>query len=210
MKSGERKQLADHLVKETKRLKDAIRKAEKKGELGRIANYRQSLEAYQNFLESIYNSTKKPLVLIIIVLFTVLALFSSSEATQNPVLANNMLDGKIFSVNISLKNNYESKMLFYISFKKGKLHFSKTSNEYYHLSKFRASYFYAMADSTHGGTILFSSQSINRKGETLLWLGSVEGDRINGTLIWTGAKKGCTLSHFTGSLKYLNNSEGNF
>ena len=171
---------------------------------------RSSLAAYRKFLEQISADFKKHFLLAAAILLSVFTRLASAEARQTAGMANELLSGKIFDIKFTgtgISGTRAADELFRISFKEDKIYFSQLSKEYYHFFKFPPSFFYAMVDSTQGGMILFSSQSKNKKGETLLWLGSVSEDKISGTMVLMDNEK-CKLFHFSGTLKYMSTSEG--
>lgn len=212
MGAKEKTELADYLKKEATRLSKAVAKAEKEGRYGRVANLRTSLNAYQKFLECIYKDFKRPLLFVVAFTLTILTWLTSAEAQQTSALVNKLLEGKTFDIKFTggqVSATEAAEGLFRFSFKSGKVYFSQQNTDYYHFFKFSPSFFYAMIDSTQGGMILFSSESKNKKGETLLWLGSVLENTISGTMIFLDQEK-CKLFRFSGTMRYVNSSEGKF
>lgn len=76
MSKREKKELVGYLQKETKRLKDAIQRAEGKGDYGKVLHHQRSLDAYQKFLENIYSATKKQILFLAVIIFFLSPSFS--------------------------------------------------------------------------------------------------------------------------------------
>jgi len=215
MSSKDKNELVGYLKKETKRLRNAIQQAEEKGHYGKVAHQRQSLDAYQKFLENIFSETKRPFLLLAVTLFTILSRLVSAEAQETKLLANEMLSGKMFAVEIVEQNQDKAitPIKGILAFKAGKLCsgvVSTGSRQDFISVNFSPGFFYAMVDSTQGGMLLFSSQTKNRNGETLLWIGSVDGNIIKGTIIWSDGEKRYSVFSFSGTHKHANKSDRNF
>lgn len=210
MLPNEKSELVGYLKKETKRLRNAIQQAEAKNQYGKAAHHRQSLDAYQKFLENIFSESKPPFLLIAVTLFAILSRLASAEAQETKLPANKILSGKIFAVEI-VEHNQDKAIVpakGILAFSAGKLSagvVSTNSKEDFISAKFSPGFFYAMVDSTQGGMLLFSSQTKNRSGETLLWIGSVEGSILKGTMIWSDGKTRYKIFSFSGTVTHTNN-----
>lgn len=215
MPKRENKELVGYLTKEAKRLRNAIREQEEKGQYGKAEHHRQSLNAYLKFLNNINKGAKNSFLFKATILLTIFSGVITAQAQEPKLLANELLAGRIYTIEIS-EQGYDNAISYIkclLSFKAGRLHVTAEEKEAAAnlvLSKSSPGYFYSMQDSAQGGIILFSSQTKNKKGETWLWLGSAEGSIIKGTLIWSDGKKKYEVFSFSGKLKYTNSSEGNF
>ena len=209
MLAREKKELVGYLQKETKRLKDAIQKAEEKSQFGKAEHHQRSLDAYEKFLENIYSDRKKPFLFLAAVMLAILTSLSSTQAAATKEKASEFLSGKVFLVELAEKIRGVSTSC-RLAFKGGKIRFSPISEAYSSFAKFPAAFYYGMVDSSQGGMILFSAQSKNSSGETMLWIGSAEGSIIKGTIIWSDGKKRYKVYSFSGKLKEANFTEGKF
>lgn len=205
MTPKEQKELVGYLKKETKRLRNAIQKEEQKGNYGKVAHHKHSLDTFQKFLENIYSENKKILFLFIVIQSF---LFSSYSFINN----DTALSGKTFIVDISEKSCKEAKPFKYqIAFKDDKLCPKAIGirNKQDSLpAGFSPGFYSRTIDSSESQqTIIFSSLSKKNCGETLLWLGYVEGNAIRGAVHWSGGKKKYKLFSFSGTLKEVINSK---
>ena len=209
MSPRETKELVGYLKKETKRLRDAIQKAEEKSHYGKAEHHRQSLDCYQKFLENVYSTFKKPLLFLAVIIF-ILAPFFSFVNRDEPALS-----GKNFSVELSENGKEKSAQIFHykVAFVDGKL-YSKPANKEKQplpISGFAPGKYTTRADSAKAEVIIyFAATSEMDSKEILLWHGTVTNKKIQGTLYWFDISKGYKIYSFTGKLKYVNASEGEF
>jgi len=205
MSPKEKKELVGYLKKETDRLDKAIRNANKTKRLGRVAQYEQLRDAFASALNKLITGNKN--------LFLMAAMFCWSAFTTQP--SDTMLAGKIFAIEVSEKPAKETKSFQYqITFKDDKLFpiaIGLKSRQDSLPAGFSPGAYSRTVDSSDAvTTIIFSSLSKKKDGETLLWLGYVEGDNIQGAVHWSGGKNKYKVFTFFGKLKYLKGTEGKF
>ncbi|MBI3500823.1 MAG: hypothetical protein HY063_03430 [Bacteroidetes bacterium] len=212
MEANENTTLVRYLHKEAERLQQAITKAEKEEQYGRAAHHKLSLRAYQKFLENISTASGKaaffffnPIALALLLLLSC----SSVSVKEDPALS-----GKIFSVELFQKGKEApgQQLPYLLFFKNGKLYSQPDSEKKKEalITGFLPGCYSRMVDSSGvETTIIFAAMSKKRNGETLLWQGSITGEKIQGALHWAAGQHYKIFS-FNGTLKYLNSSYGKF
>jgi len=128
-------------------------------------------------------------------------IFSNSIYGQKKPPPDKLLVGKIYTIELAAQGKKAGDPApDEISFKSDKF----TSKLMKTDEKFAPSVYIAEADSTgeSGKTISFESESKNPDAELLKWTGTITGDDIEGTVIWT-SKKGKIKKEYTyaGTLK---------
>lgn len=212
MSPKEKKELVGYLKKETDRLDKAIHKAHQTERLGRVVNYEQMRDALLITLNKLLTEKKSFLWLIVAMLLfpSMTGQIKKSEQEKDRILA-----GKIFVIEISEKPLKEAKPFQYqLAFKDGRLHPKPiklgSKQDSLPVGFSSGDYSRTVDSSPPDTTIIFSSLSKKRGGETLLWLGYVTGSTIQGAVHWSSEKKKYKVYSFSGKLKYANSNEGKF
>src|SRR3990172_124294 len=205
MSPKEKKELVGYLKKETDRLDKAISKAHKTGRFGRVANYEQMRDAFAHTLNKLCSENKNPLLIIVALL---LFLFpSNGQITEPKKKPDKLLSGKTFVIELSekLKPTTAAPLMDELRFMDDQLRsnvINATGKQDSLPAGFSSGTYTKMVDySEVEATILFTSLSKKKSGETILWLGSVTGDTIQGTAHWSRKGKAGKVFYFTGTLK---------
>ena len=125
---------------------------------------------------------------------------SNSIYAQKKPVADKLLGGKIYTIELTPQEKKPKPESDEISFKSDKFtsKLMKTDNE------FAPSAYTVTVDSSDAANkvITFETESKNSGEELLKWSGTIKGDEIEGTAVWTN-KKGKTKKEyaFTGTLK---------
>ncbi|MBI4930095.1 MAG: hypothetical protein HY841_04970 [Bacteroidetes bacterium] len=214
MSPKEKKELVGYLKKETDRLDRAISKAQSTGRFGRVANYEQMRDALASTLNKLITENKNPL-LIIVALLLLLFPPAGGQITAPKQKPDKILSGKTFVIEPTekWKPATAAPLMNELSFMDDQLHSNliNTPGKNDSLpSGFSSGSYTRMVDSSEAEvTILFAALSKKKNGETILWLGSVTGDTIQGTAHWSKRGKANKVFYFTGIKKYKGKSKGN-
>lgn len=211
MSPKERKELVGYLKKETDRLDKAIHKAHEIECLGRVVNYEQLRDAFLHTLNKLLTEKKGLLFLLTVGMLLFPSMKGQIKKPEQE--KDRILVGKIFVIEISEKPPKETKPFQYqLAFKGGRLHpkpIKLGSKQDSLPAGFSSGDYSRTVDSSPPDTtIIFSSLSKKSSGETLLWLGYVTGNTIQGAVHWSVAKKKYKLYSFSGKLKYVNSNKG--
>lgn len=197
MSPQEKKELVGYLKKETDRLNKAITKAHETGCFGRVAHHEQMRDAYLSALNTLISKKK----IFFWFLLAIPLLFISANQEKDKTLA-----GKTFIITVSEKFPNEPRPFqCQLAFKDGKLHAKAMEVKSRHVclpSGFSPGEYCLTVDSSEPApTVIFSAISKKKNGETLLWLGHVSGNAIEGTMHWSGGANIYQAYDFSGTFK---------
>ncbi len=132
------------------------------------------------------------IILIIVMFISISTALSQAEATKEMKAPKGALDGMTF-VGEGGEKGKKADTKDVIKFKKGKLH--SEACDVYGFDKGK----YTTTKS--GDATMFEAETVSKKEGKIQWKGSVKGDMMEGTYIWTKAGQAAIEYVFKGKLK---------